>query len=173
MKRLMPRLVLVVLVAVLCVVLVSLSAEAGEKKKISGTNKLGTVLARSIAFPDNFPKHEMHQLVRKDTVISCSDPEWVGMELWTYDQNDRMGGKVSDRGYNVYLLKSGEKVFVRFESPLTITAKEGGAWEITGEGSYEYIGGTGKFKDLKGRGTYKAKITPEMGISIWEGEMEY
>jgi hypothetical protein len=41
------------------------------------------------------------------------------------------------------------------------------------EGTYEVSGGTGKFKNIKGSGTYRGKATLEGASSEFEGEEEY
>lgn len=44
---------------------------------------------------------------------------------------------------------------------------------MNGEGKREWVGGTGKFKNLKGGGIYQCKVTAEGGGCNWEGEAEY
>ena len=34
-----------------------------------------------------------------------------------------------------------------------------GSWEATWEGTYKYTGGSGKFKNAKGGGTYKGRAS--------------
>ena len=52
--------------------------------------------------------------------------------------------------------------------------KEDGSWEgATFEGTWKFNGGTGKFKNVKGGGTYRGKATPEGASSEFEGEAEY
>jgi hypothetical protein len=43
----------------------------------------------------------------------------------------------------------------------------------TWEGTYKIIGGTGKFKNIKGSGTYRGKATAEGASEEFEGEAEY
>ena len=40
-------------------------------------------------------------------------------------------------------------------------AVEGGSWETTYEGKFEFSGGTGKFAKIQGGSIYKGKITPQ------------
>jgi hypothetical protein len=44
---------------------------------------------------------------------------------------------------------------------------------MTWEGTYQTNGGTGKFKNIKGAGTYRGKATAQEAFSEWEGEAEY
>jgi hypothetical protein len=53
------------------------------------------------------------------------------------------------------------------------TVKEDGSSEPTWEGTYKITGGTGKFKNIKGEGTYRGKATPEGASTEFEGEVEY
>ena len=53
------------------------------------------------------------------------------------------------------------------------TVKEDGSWERTWEGTYKITGGTGKFKNIKGSGTYRGKVTAEGAFTEFEGEVEY
>jgi hypothetical protein len=70
-------------------------------------------------------------------------------------------------------IKMGMKATSNKKTPIKMTVKEGGAWVQSIEGKWQWTGGTGKFKNIKGGGTYKAKVTPEGGVSNWEGEVEY
>jgi hypothetical protein len=54
------------------------------------------------------------------------------------------------------------------------TFKEDGSWEATTwENTWKAIGGTGKFKNIKGNGTAHGKATAEGASEDWEGEAEY
>ena len=98
-------------IAAFVVVSLSFSAQAAEKKKISGTNKHGP---------------------------------WIS------------------------------KTVVPLGPAFKTTFKEDGSRETTTwEGTYKATGGTGKFKNIKGGGTYRGKATAEGASEDWEGEMEY
>ena len=45
--------------------------------------------------------------------------------------------------------------------------------KTTWEGTWKMTGGTGKFKNIKGSGTYRGKATAEGSSTEWEGEVEY
>src|SRR5262245_3645247 len=68
---------------------------------------------------------------------------------------DASGGKSQERGYVVVTMENGDKAFVRVVSGASTLDKDGNP--VSGEGTWTYTGGTGKFKGLKGKGTYKAK----------------
>jgi hypothetical protein len=159
-------------IAVFVAVSLSLSAQAAEKKKISGTYKLGQVVSMTTAYPGDDPKHELVQLMRRDT-INSSDPNFNDIESMLYEQEDNVAGSGSHRGYTLHLHKNGERSYGVYEGTHKMTVKEGGAWEVTFEGKWQWTGGTGMFKNLKGNFVYKGKNTPEGGLSNWEGEAEY
>jgi hypothetical protein len=105
------RLVFIGLLTIFLLSLVVLVAEAGQKEKISATKKYGPIVSRSIIYPGDLPKHEMVQLVRLDTVIRSSDPDYVGTEQWVFGQLDSIGGSGSHRGTVVDHLKTGDQAW--------------------------------------------------------------
>ena len=173
MKQHLSRVGFVGLAVALCLALMSFSAEAGVKKKVSVVLKQGPVVSRTIIYPGDALKHEMHQYVRAGDVLSSFDADFDGAIGTEYGQNDRVGGSASGRCYNVIVTKDGDQYYTKGEYTFRVRPKEGGTWEITGETLYQHIGGTGKFKNAKGDGIAKFTITPEGGTIYWEAEVEY
>jgi hypothetical protein len=68
--------------------------------------------------------------------------------------SDVSGTRCHQSGYHVSNMANGDKIFVRFSGTATMT-KDGKP--VANEGAWSYIGGTGKFKGIKGKGTYKGK----------------
>jgi len=79
-----------------------------------------------------------------------------------------MGNTSREREFYVDTMANGDKGYVRVQS--TGTVKDG--VPQTGEGTWTYVGGTGKLKGIKGKGTVKGKYNPD-GTSTWEVEGEY
>ena len=79
--------------------------------------------------------------------------------------SDIHGNNANSHGYYVDTLANGDKAFVRWQG--TDAMKEG-----TSEGKWSYVGGTGKFKGLKGGGTYKGKYNQD-GSVAFDVEGEY
>ena len=79
-------------------------------------------------------------------------------------------GNGSHRGYSDNNYESGDKTYMKWEGTHKTILKENGGRETNYEGKFEYTGGTGKFKNIKGGGVYKGAITDE-GITE-EGEIE-
>jgi len=151
-------------------------AVPAEKKKIMGTNKHGPWISRTFVppSPGDDPKHELVALqVRRDTTTS-PDPEWNDTQQIIYEQSDSMAGTGSHKGYYVRLHKNGDIDYGPFEGTHKTTFKEDGSFlEATWEGTYKITGGTGKFKNATGGGTYRGKATTEGASTDWEGEIEY
>jgi hypothetical protein len=146
------------------------------KKKIMGTNKLGPVISRTVVppGPGDDPKHDLVVLeIRRDTTTS-PDPDWNDTEQIVYIQADEVAGTGTHKGYYRRLHKNGDIDYGPFEGTHKTTVKEDGSFlEATWEGTWKFNGGTGKFKNVKGGGTYRGKATPEGASEDWEGEVEY
>ena len=83
---------IIFVIAAFVVVSLSFSAQAGEKKKIMGTNKHGPWISRTVVppGPGDDPKHELVALeIRRDTTTS-SDPDWNETEQIVYLQADEV-----------------------------------------------------------------------------------
>jgi len=163
-------------IAAFVVVSLSFSAQAAEKKKVMGTNKYGPEISRTVVplGPGDDPKHRLTALwIRRDTTTS-PDPYWNETTQIVYGQSDEVAGTGTHRGYYVRLYKDGDTEYGTFEGTHKTTLKEDGSFlETTWEGTYKVIGGTGKFKNAKGAGTYRGKATAEGASEEWEGEIEY
>ncbi len=160
-------------IAAFVVVSVSFSAQAAEKKKVMGTDKLGwPPISRTVVPLGDDPKHELALTIRRDTTTS-SDPDHNETEVMNYDQSDEVAGTGTHRGYSIRLFKNGDTDYASFEGMTKTTVKEDGSRETTWEGTWKVTGGTGKFKNIKGGGTYRGKATAEGASTEWEGEVEY
>jgi hypothetical protein len=58
-----------------------------------------------------------------------------------------------DRGYVVVNMENGDKALIRFQGRGTVSVE--GGQPGSGEGTWTYIGGTGKLTGLTGKGSYK------------------
>ena len=143
-----------------------------DKKQISGTDMWDSVISETVSYPGDAPNHVISQRVRRYTTTSA-DPDLDGTEGLLYMQTDSMAGTGSHRGYAVRTYKDGDKSFASVEGTHQIISTDGGAWELNSEGTWTVTGGTGKFENAKGSGTYTGKATPKGGSTDWEGELEY
>jgi hypothetical protein len=97
--------------------------------------------------------------------------EMAGVKAKSYTaviSSDASGGKSTDRGYVIVAMENGDQAFVRVNSGISVMAKDGSP--LSDEGTWSYAGGTGKFKGLKGKGTYKGKAAADGFEDQIEGE---
>jgi hypothetical protein len=143
------------------------------KKKVTGTNKLALPISRTVVSLGDDPKHELVVLeIRRDTTAS-PDPDWNETEQITYEQADDVAGTGTHRGYFRRPHKNGDTDYGPYEGTHKTSVKEDGSLEVTWEGTWKQSGGTGKFKNIKGGGTYRGKATAQGPLTEWEGEVEY
>ena len=156
-------------VTALAVVLAVIApAAAAEKKSLTYYNQTGPVVSRTSASPGDTPDHEIVQTTRQDMTTS-PDPDWNGVPVLNYGHSDLIAGSGSVSGYAVRTHKNGDKTFYRYQGKLTASS-EGGEKYTVGEGTVELIGGTGKFANAKGSGTWKASKGGKSTINM---EVEY
>ena len=153
----------------------SFSAQAAEKKKVMGTNKFGPPICRTVVppGPGDDPKHEMVVLAIYRATTTSSDPNLNESEVIAYEQADEVAGTGTHRGYFRRLYKDGDTDYGTYEGTHKTTVKEDGSWETTWENTWKDTGGTGKFKNIKGSGTYRGKATAQEAFTESEGEVEY
>ena len=82
---------------------------------------------------------------------------------------DVTGAKFQDRGYIVTLMENGDKIYGANQDTGIVT--EGG--KTTFEGTWSYTDGTGKFKGIKAKGTYKGSGDLTSGDLVLQVEGEY
>ena len=82
------------------------------------------------------------------------------------------GSKWQSHSAYVGLMDNGDKYFIRFQVAFTMTPAQMKAHKFeTEEGPFNFTGGTGKLKGIKGKGTYKG--TPEGDFTNYDIEGEY
>lgn len=129
---------------------------ATAQTKISGAGKCDKPEAQHVLEVGDRPGHIVAMV--KQTCSWTTPIEMEGIKAKSYTgviTADSTGGKSQDRGYVVLTMENGDKAFVRIVSGASTMDKDGNP--LSGEGTWTYTGGTGKFKGLKGKGTYKTK----------------
>lgn len=162
------------LTVVAAVTLLSLTqtVEAAEKHKQNGRNTFEYEISRTTsAIGDT----SGHQLVHATSISSqtSSDADFNGTVIRDFTQSDEINGSGKFRGYTDQTHKSGDKSYWQYEGTQSTSTKADGSWEVTAESHYWAVGGTGKFKALKGGGTATCRFTVEGGHCDWRGEHEY
>jgi hypothetical protein len=95
--------------------------------------------------------------------------DWNETMSVDYQQMDQHVESGTHTGYGYNKHKGGDQTFYKYWG--TQKASAGGNMSI--EGKYEWTGGTGKFKNIKGAGTYTCTGTPTEATCDWQGEVEY
>lgn len=151
------------LVAVASAALLSCSfiaTAAAEKRDCSGTKQSKQEISRMVSQPSGVAGHELVQAVRIDSQKSAN-PDFNGVEQLVFGQIDHVYGTGDHRGHSINLHRNGDRSHTRWSGTHKTVAIDGGSWETSFDGKYEFAGGTGKFATIKGGGTYKGKITPQ------------
>jgi hypothetical protein len=90
---------------------------------------------------------------------------WKDAKITCWGTADLVGGSGPQRGYSVDVHANGDRDIGTFEGKVKT---DGG--EVTIEGTWKYVDGTGQFKGVTGGGTYKGRMTVPTEIeNTWEG----
>lgn len=142
----------------LCVL--SLVTLAAAQNKVSGSAQC---TKPDIQQKVDIPDHPGHALSLSQFKCSWTKPmEVEGVQ--DKDGIDSSAGEVhgsngTSHGYYVDNMANGDKTYVHWQG--TDAMKDG-----TSEGKWTYTGGTGKFKGIKGGGTYKGKYAQDGSVSF-------
>ncbi len=129
-----------------------------EKMDCSSSKKSKRMVSSEVIKPGDRPDRELVQIVRID-VVSSANPEFDGAEQTVYGHSDQIGGTGSHNGYSVTTLKSGEKLWTKYEGVHHRT-KKGDTWETRVQGISRFIEGTGKYTAIRGGSYYQGVTTP-------------
>lgn len=149
--------------------IVALASTAAAQTKTTGTVSCAQPAP---AYSIDVGDRAGHSLSLSKSVCTWTKPmEIAGLQTKdAYDvtYGDVRGAKVRGSGYHVATMSNGDKIYVRFQGNDTM---KDGKPETT-EGTWSYIGGTGKLKGIKGKGTYKGKADAG-GNMVVEVEGDY
>jgi hypothetical protein len=162
------RHVSIVLASVLAIG-VSLPAAAADK--VTGVHKEFQRVSEAVANVPGQPGRTLRQvsIVWKSTSSNpIFDQAWVSAVA----QIDALGEDSKEQGYGTSHYPSGDVNYFTWEGAIKHTVKEGGDYDRVAQGKFTWLGGTGKFKAIKGSGTYTCKFTSKGGQCDWEGEPE-
>ena len=138
----------------------ALIAGAAEKREQTFVKSNFKTVYRTVHAVDDVPNHEV---VQEMTVadIRISNPDFKTKEEWAYVHSDLVNGNGPHSGYFFDTQEDGSITYGTFKGMVKTTTKADGSWESTWEGTYQYLGGSGKFKNLKGNGTYKGRVSSQ------------
>jgi hypothetical protein len=154
--------------ALVFLVVLALAALAAAQTKFSSTAQCGKADKEYKIEVGDRPGHAFTIAQGKCTytkgeIAGIQVKEWVGT-----GSDEISGNTARGRFSGLLTMANGEKAYVRGDG--TTTLKDGAPQ--TGEGKWTFTGGDGKFKGLKGKGTYKVKPAAD-GTSTLEVEGEY
>lgn len=134
--------------------------QAAEKKEITYIKTESRSVSKSAFAIADVPNHEIVQeILLQNSKFSSAD--FQPTEEWIHIQTDQTDATGSHRGYYIELHKGGEQTYGSFDGRHKTVVKDDGSWASTWEGTYRYVGGTGKYKNIKGGGTYKGRASPK------------
>ncbi len=128
----------------------------------SGTKKSRTAPFRESVRPGDRPDHEIVLAVRTHAIRSNA-PELDGAEQTAFALQDEYGFAGTQTGYFMYSLAEGNKIWAKFDS---VDSRSGTSpnWEVTYQGVFRFISGTGKFSAIRGGGHYQGRVRPDSGF---------
>lgn len=139
------------------------SSTRADMMDCSGTKRSKASPYSEVIEPGDRPDHALKQAIRVHT-ISSKDPDFDGSEQTVYAHEDNYANAGTSVGYFMYTLKNGEKIWAKFDSVFFTTPTAQGSWEVTYQGVFRFIAGTGKYSGIRGGGSYKGKVTPPAGF---------
>ena len=128
----------------------------------TGSVKLQTAVTLS-----DQSKHELN-LAEIGGTQKASDEKWNNATITYWGFTDVVEGKGSQRGYFTQVHTEGDRDWGTFEGKVVTSSGQ-----ITVEGTWQFSGGSGKFKGLSGNGTFKTKMSsPSQVEATWQGTYE-
>jgi len=135
----------------------SLIVDAAEKREQTYVKTNFRTLYKTVLLVGDVPNHEVIQEANISDIEYSSNSEFKINEEWVYIHSDIIDGSGTQTGYFYDTHVDGSHTYGSFKGTIKTTSKADGSWEAVGEGTYQFLGGSGKFKNLKGGGKYKGK----------------
>jgi hypothetical protein len=154
--------------ALVFLVVLALAASAAAQNKISATAQCGKVEKEYKIEVGDRPGHDF-TITQGKCTYTKGEIAGIQVKEQVYTGFGEISGNTTRGRSSSFLnMANGEKAYVRGEG--TTTLKDGAP--PTPEGKWTFAGGTGNFKGLKGKGTYKEKYAAD-GTATLEVEGEY
>jgi hypothetical protein len=90
-----------------------------------------------------------------------------------HNRDDSIEGNGTHTGPAVAVMKNGDEIYQNFSGSHKTTTKPDGAWEVNYQGVSTIVGGTGKYKNAKGKLNYTGRITETSLHEENVGEINY
>lgn len=141
------------IIAAAALSIASLSVQASDRIEQTYVKENFTTAYKSSMMIGDVPNHEVGQeLTVAD--IKYSNPRFKSRRTWGYNQFDYVNGSGPQRGTFFDAHSDGNQTYGTYEGTQKTVVNPDGSWEATWEGKYRYSGGSGKYKNIEGTGTY-------------------
>jgi hypothetical protein len=160
------------LLAVFCTAAVVANAAEKRDQSYLKTN-YRTLYKTNVAVAESPTREIVQEASTAD--IKYSHPDFKTKDEWALIHSDLIDGAGMQTGYFIDTHEDGSHTFGIFKGTIKNTSKADGSWESVWEGTYEYRGGSGKYKNIKGSGKYKGKASSQDPSGREEGweKVEY
>jgi hypothetical protein len=147
---------------------------AAEKKGFSMGLKKEKIVSEKILQVQGDFKNIIKQGESVNIITDSSDPNLVGAEQAVYWQMDiAIGHAGTERGFTVTRSKDGDYFYSRYEATFKVDKTKWPKSEIESSSKHQFIGGTGKYSEMKGSYSCQGKKTAKEDTAKCEGEWEF
>jgi hypothetical protein len=156
---------------VLACVLLAGSLYAESMIKVAGKMTMEIVETDSLAVADA-EGHLMYLQVYEGTNANVGENEFMAEAAISNSSfSDIVQGNGFHQGY-VEFTKDDGTTFAKWKGEITTTLAADSTKVTSFEGKFSYIGGTGKYENIQGSGTYTGQFTSNTTLTAdWEGEI--
>jgi hypothetical protein len=139
----------------------ALIANAAEKREQSYVKNNFRTQFKTVLPVGDVPGHEI--IIEANIADMKYGPgsEFQIKDEMAYIQSDFINGSGPQSGYFYDTHEDGSQTYGTFKGMVKTTTKADGSWESTWEGTYDFRGGSGKYKNIKGSGKYKGKASSQ------------
>ena len=158
MKRSLHTATSSLLVTLVLVLGAAPTTACAERIEHTGTKSNPRVISRSAMAIQDQAGREVGTEVVLGELKFANSPIKI-KEEWVHNQFDYVAGTGPHWGFFVDVHENGDQTMGRFEGSTVTKTNPDGSWVTTWQGTHRYTGGTGKFRNVKGSGTYQGKAT--------------
>lgn len=145
------------------------SVRANRRFTFIECDKYQRSLSAHTVTPGDVPGHKYLLRVWRHN-YTTTDPEYGDADTTIFQIADDVLGAGTNFGTAVDMLTNGESVFWQFRGTHKTDPKDGAS---TFEGTGVIVGGTGKYRNARGRETYRGKVTAAGCKTEGEAEWDY
>lgn len=127
----------------------------------------GSVRVQTTVSLPHQPNHVLN-LAEISGKQKSSDEKWNGSAITYWGVADLVDGKGTQRGHFVNVHSDADRDWGTFEGKVTTSGNQ-----VTVEGTWQTIGGSGEFKGVTGDGTFKTRMSSPTDVEAsWRGTYE-